>query len=122
MPELTLATSTTRAEATIFRPIAGPVRLKIPYANDNRAWISGLGIRAAKWNKDRGYWELPRTSWHKTLAGLCARFDPVRDVRDNHVNTRVVCNVKCQTAAGPDCECSCGGQYHQTAAGGGARG
>jgi hypothetical protein len=106
------------AEATVYRPLVGPVRLKLPYAGDNGTWLKSLGIRHASWNKQRHYWELPRSSWQKAVAALCQRFDTVRDVRDNRVKASLDCNAKCQNASGPDCVCSCGGRYHQTGVGG----
>lgn len=97
-------------EPTITVPLEGPLRVRLPYAEDNRRWFKSLGIRAPEWIKSDGWWEIPRSRLADLLDAIVDRYPRVKLIRFG--KKRIRCTQSCVDAREPECVCSCGGLNH----------
>ena len=104
----------------LFRPLEGRIRLEMPYAPGNRAWLKEqLGERIRPdWVRHGGggHWEVARNHLRALLEALVDRWGAVDVVLDFNVTEK--CDRRCQTARGDDCTCSCLGVNHRGLGGG----
>ncbi len=86
------------------------LRVKLPYREDNRAWLAQLGRRRPKWNDGLKCWEIPK-AWLGRVVELCLnRYRRVYIVQPHH--SQEICARACWEAQGYECECSCLGAHH----------
>jgi len=93
----------------VSKPVQGRLRLRLPYADSNRHWLSeSLGCRP-EWD---GYtWQVARTHFGIMLPLLWKRFEqPITVTVEGHESKR--CGDSCRYARGVDCVCSCAGARH----------
>jgi hypothetical protein len=96
--------------ATVFRPVKGKVRVRIPYRLGNRAFLKGSGItRGIEWDGSRGLWLVPRSRLQDLLDHLTTVYD-VDVYIDGSAQQK--CDIRCAQATGIECECSCAGANH----------
>lgn len=97
----------------IYR-LLGAERLKVslPYDPRNRAWIhSVIGDRARPdYSRQHRHWLIARTHFTTLVDALLDRHGRV-DVLAEYTTTEV-CDTRCQTATGPECQCACLGNNH----------
>jgi hypothetical protein len=87
-----------------------PLKVRLPYAVDNRPWLASFGRRNPIRHKDEKYWELP-TSWFNDLVnGALKRYGKVYIIQPFRMQEK--CAPACWNATGHECQCSCMGQNH----------
>jgi hypothetical protein len=88
-----------------------PIRLRIPYRKDNRAWLkSGKRKKEPVWIKEKEYWELPASRFNELVRMILDRFGSVYIIQP--YREREVCASMCMHATGFECQCSCMGANH----------
>jgi hypothetical protein len=91
-------------------------RLRLPYREDNRAWIQNGRRTNIRWDRNEKYWEIPQ-SWFNDLVERCVEeFDKVYIIQPFREQEK--CAPACWNATGYECQCSCMGENH--GAGGGS--
>ena len=86
------------------------LRIKLPFRDDNRTWLSQLGRRRPRWNSDLKCWEIPQ-SWLKGAIDICLqRYGRVYVIQPHR--SHEVCARACWEATGYECQCSCLGANH----------
>lgn len=85
-------------------------RVRLPFSNDNRSWLSNGRTRSPSWIAHEKYREIPK-AWfndfvHRALQkyGKLYVIQPYRDQEK--------CAPACLNAVGHECECSCMGANH----------
>ena len=87
-------------------------RLRLPFAEGNRAWLRNARRLEPEWHGLEGehYWEVPR-AWFSDLVPRCIeRFGSVYVIQPFREHQK--CAPACWDAQGDDCECSCMGANH----------
>lgn len=93
----------------IWRPIKGPLRVKLPYQGSHRGWLTGvLGRRPT--HLGDGVWQVPRTKFRILCRVAVERFGEVTVVADFKASAR--CDTRCAEAIGDECVCACLGENH----------
>ena len=86
------------------------VRVRLPYADDNYAWLrNGRRIRPS-WNSALGCWESPK-AWFNDLVNRCLRRWGLIYVIQPY-QKQEICAPACMNAIGHECQCSCMGANH----------
>lgn len=100
------------ATITVYKPITGRVRVRLPYDYNNRRWLRGSIGRYIKpeWDPKRKSWLIAREHFDALVKALVKEFHEVEVYTDHRSDER--CTTACQNAMGTDCVCSCGGRYH----------
>lgn len=87
------------------------VRLRIPYAKDNRNWLkSGPRKKEPLWVADKSYWELPASRFNEVVGMILDRFGKAHIIQP--YREKEVCSPSCMNAVGFECQCSCMGANH----------
>ncbi|MDZ7712739.1 MAG: hypothetical protein U5L06_06355 [Rhodovibrio sp.] len=86
------------------------VRLRLPFASDNRFWLKNQRTTSPVWVPAGKYWEVPK-SWFNDLVnrGL-ERYGSLYVIQPYRVQEK--CAPACLNATGHECECSCMGANH----------
>ena len=87
-----------------------PLFARLPYASDNRSWLSSFGRRTPIWHKDQKYWELPASWFNDVVSGALDRYGKVYIIQPYREQEK--CAPACMNALGHECQCSCMGQNH----------
>lgn len=95
----------------IFRPGGNnDLKVKIPYAKDNRVWIKKGHRINPVWIRDKRHWTMPR-SWFNDLVNKCLdRYGKVYVIQPYREQEK--CAPACWNAKGHECNCSCMGENH----------
>jgi hypothetical protein len=88
------------------------LRVRVPYAEDNKEWLRNGRRSAPKWINDGGYWELPKAWFNDFVDRALTKYRHVYIIQPYHEQEK--CSPACQNAAGHKCECSCMGEHHGT--------
>jgi hypothetical protein len=94
----------------IFRRRRGKLLVRLPYANDNMAWLKEFGRTKPEWDKKYKCWLLPRGWLDSLVFSMLHRYQGVYLIQP--YNKLEKCAPACWNAQGFDCECSCGGVNH----------
>ena len=100
------------------RLLRGKVMLSLPIHKGEgrsiRPWLHDeLGNRAQmSFNYDTKCWEVGRAHLGAARAALVARYGVCDVDPESAVSQMFQCDERCQEAEGPDCTCSCGGEFH----------
>lgn len=86
------------------------VLVHLPFGEDNRAWLNGLGKTRPKYIRDHQAWEIPKAWFNKFVEAALLRYRQVYVVQP--YREYEVCAPACRNAKGHDCNCSCMGQNH----------
>jgi len=90
-----------------------PVRLRIPFAKDNRAWLKNAPKKKEPVRNAEGkYWELPHSRFNELVRMILERFGKIYIIQP--YQEKEVCSPSCMNAVGFECECSCMGANHGT--------
>jgi len=93
------------------------LRLRLPYSEDNRAWLQGGRRNSPKWIASEKYWGAPK-AWFNDLVNQCleryGRLYVIQPYREQEK-----CAPACWNAVGHVCQCSCMGANHGLGADGG---
>jgi len=107
-----------KTPVVIRRGGSAPIRLRIPYSNDNRAWLKvSSRKRDPQWDKKLGCWELPKSRFNELVHMILERFDGVYIIQP--YREKEVCARACMEATGFECQCSCMGRNHGASNSGG---
>jgi hypothetical protein len=88
-----------------------PIRIKIPYANDNRSWLkSGPRKKEPEWNRVLKCWELPSSRFNELVGMILERYGKIYIIQP--YKEKEVCASACMNAKGFECQCSCMGANH----------
>lgn len=86
------------------------VRVRLPFAEGNYAWLRDGRRARPNWNADLTCWELPK-AWFNDLVNRSLRrwgriyvIQPYRE--------QEICAPACMNATGHECQCSCMGANH----------
>lgn len=86
------------------------LRIRLPYAEDNRQWLQNGRRTHPVWVPNGRYWELPK-AWFNDFVNCALErygrlyiFQPYREQEK--------CAPACQNAVGHECQCSCMGANH----------
>lgn len=86
------------------------IRVRLPYAKNNKLWLRNNRTRKPSWNQEHKCWELPK-AWFNDLVdrslqqwGQIYIIQPYRE--------QEICAPACMNAKGHDCQCSCMGANH----------
>jgi hypothetical protein len=110
------------AKYGVWRPVLGQrhegqpgdgwVRISMPYAPNNRAWLKEvLGERIRpEWDKKGKRWWVARNHFGAVVEALAQRLGYI----DVYVDFRGVerCDTRCKNARSRECDCQCLGKYH----------
>ncbi len=89
------------------------LKLKMPYRPDNRGRLKAmLPARSRIQHIGNGWWECAAKYTTAVIDGLAQDHDVEVTVRVSGRRTTEVCDIRCQEAPGPNCHCSCAGEYH----------
>ncbi len=87
-----------------------PLLIKIPYAENNRAFFTKARKRKPEWNKDGKYWSLPYSRLNELVNDILHKYGSLYIIQP--YIEREVCAPLCATARGFECSCSCMGANH----------
>lgn len=93
------------------------VLVHLPYREDNKLWVRGLGITRPKYDSEHQAWKLPKTWFNGFVEAALVRYGQIYVVQP--YREFEVCAPACRNAKGHDCNCSCMGQNHGTGDGDG---
>lgn len=89
----------------VYRPRSGDLLIKLPFAENNRQWLSSGRRSRPTWSAQYKCWELPRSAFNELVPRILYEFHSVYTIQP-HRQTEV-CAPACWDAQGFDCECSC---------------
>lgn len=94
----------------VHRPENSKIRVRLPYAKDNRKFLGGgTRKREPEWHEKK-YWELPKSRFNETVNVILERHGKVYIIQP-YVETEQ-CAPACMNARGHECQCSCLGANH----------
>ena len=92
---------------------AQPIRVRLPFAQDNRQWLKKHARKKEPyWDKSGKYWELPASRFDEIVSMLLDRFGRAYIIQP--YREKEVCAPACMNATGFECQCSCKGANHGT--------
>ena len=87
------------------------VRVRLPFADDNRLWLRNGRRAAPVWiGVDAAYWELPKAWFNDFVDRALIRYGNVYIIQP--YREQEICARACQEARGHECQCSCMGANH----------
>ncbi|OXS99107.1 hypothetical protein B7H23_12950 [Notoacmeibacter marinus] len=86
------------------------LRLRLPYAEDNRQWLRNGRIRRPKWSDDLSCWEIPKAWFNDFVDRSLQRFGAVYVIQPYREQEK--CAPACLNATGHECQCACMGANH----------
>ena len=88
------------------------LRLRLPYAEDNRQWLRNGRRTDPSWNDAKAYWEIPKKWFNDFVDRALARYGRLYVIQPHR--EQEICAPACWNARGHECECSCLGAHHGT--------
>lgn len=92
------------------RPQGERLRMRLPYAEDNRGWLREGRRSKPEWLAAYQCWELPKAWFNGLVDSSLLRFGAVYVIQPYREMEK--CAPACLNAKGHECECSCMGQNH----------
>jgi len=89
---------------------SNPLLVRLPYAEDNRAWLRRDRRKKPEWHPGYGCWKTPRVWFEDIIRRSLFRFGSVYVIQTYKEFQK--CAPACWHAEGIDCECSCMGLNH----------
>ncbi len=84
--------------------------VRLPYREDNRIWLNGLGKSSVDWNKEKKHWALPKSWFNNFVETSLKRYGKLYVIQP-YVELEI-CASACRNAEGHECQCSCMGANH----------
>ena len=88
------------------------LRIRLPYADDNRQWLQNGRRIQPVWVPDGRFWELPKAWFNDFVNRALERYGRVYIFQPFREQEK--CAPACQNAVGHECQCSCMGANHGT--------
>jgi len=86
------------------------LRVRLPFAADNRRWLQNNRRNAPEWNTNKTCWELPKAWFNDFVNRSLLRYGKVYIIQPYREQEK--CSPACQNAIGHECQCSCMGLHH----------
>lgn len=86
------------------------LRVRLPFANDNRSWLQSIGKSSPDWISEAKYWELPKLWFNSFVNAALRRYGKLYVIQPYRPQEK--CAPACLNAVGHECECSCMGANH----------
>ena len=86
------------------------LRVRLPYASENRQWLRNGRRTAPIWVPKEKHWELPKAWFNDFVDRALSKYDKVYIIQPYREQEK--CSPACQNAVGHECQCSCMGQHH----------
>lgn len=86
------------------------LRVRLPFAETNRAWLQNQRRTSPVWREKEKYWELPKAWFNDFVDRALHRYGKIYIMQP--YREQEICAPACQNAEGHECECSCMGQHH----------
>jgi hypothetical protein len=86
------------------------LRVRLPFADDNREWLRNDRRHRPEWDKVKKHWELPKTWFNNLVERALDRYGSVYIVQPYREQEK--CAPACMNATGHECQCSCMGANH----------
>jgi hypothetical protein len=86
------------------------LRVRLPYASDNRQWLQQSGRDSPKWDRDHRCWETPKAWFDDLVKRALRKYGKVYIIQPYRVQEK--CAPACWNAMGHECQCSCMGANH----------
>jgi len=103
----------TKTPVVLRRPGRGAkVRVRLPYAKDNRFWLKNGNLHDPHWIDGDGkrYWEIPKAWFNDFVARALEKYGQLYVIQPYREQEK--CAPACMNAVGHECQCSCMGQNH----------
>lgn len=86
------------------------LRVRLPFAQDNRRWLQVSGRVSPEWVVAEKHWELPKAWFNDLVDRALEKYGKVYVIQPYREQEK--CSPACQNAIGHECQCSCMGRYH----------
>jgi hypothetical protein len=86
------------------------LRVRLPYANTNRAWLQDGRRVSPVWISGKRYWEIPKAWFNDFVERALKSFRQVYVIQPYREQEK--CSPACLNAVGHECQCSCMGRNH----------
>lgn len=86
------------------------LRVRLPYADNNRQWLNTVGKSSVTWIDSKSYWELPKNWFNDFVNRALERFGKLYVIQPYREQEK--CARLCMEAKGHECDCSCMGRNH----------
>lgn len=86
------------------------LRVKLPFAENNRIWLRNNRNLKPVWNPDKNCWEIPKAWFNDFVERALDHYGQVYIIQPYREQEK--CSPACQNAKGHDCQCSCMGEHH----------
>ncbi|MDA5241448.1 hypothetical protein EXN32_00410 [Agrobacterium tumefaciens] len=86
------------------------LRVRLPYAHDNRQWLNTVGKSSVTWVASDDYWELPKSWFNDFVNRALERYFKLYVIQPYREQEK--CARSCMEATGHECNCSCMGRNH----------
>jgi hypothetical protein len=86
------------------------LRVRLPYADTNRAWLQDGRRMSPAWISGKRYWEIPKAWFNDFVERALRTFGQVYVIQPYREQEK--CSPACLNAVGHECQCSCMGRNH----------
>lgn len=86
------------------------LRIRLPFAKDNRSWLQAEKRTAAVWCSEEHYWEVPKAWFNGFVEKALNRYGFLYVIQPYREQEK--CAPACLNATGHECQCSCMGANH----------
>lgn len=86
------------------------LRARLPYADNNRAWLQDGRRLYPAWISGKRYWEIPKAWLNDFVERALKTFGQVYVIQPYREQEK--CSPACLNAVGHECQCSCMGRNH----------
>ncbi|MBP7721282.1 MAG: hypothetical protein KA155_01990 [Alphaproteobacteria bacterium] len=87
-----------------------PLLIRLPYQDNNRAWLQNGRRSKPKWDKNQTHWEIPKVWFNDIVDRSLERWGMIWIIQPHR--TQEKCAPACWNAEGHECQCSCMGEHH----------
>ena len=86
------------------------LRVRLPYSDNNWAWLRNGRRAKPTWKDSQKYWELPKAWFNDFVNRALRKYGKVYIVQP--YREQEICARACMEATGHECQCSCMGANH----------
>jgi hypothetical protein len=86
------------------------LRVRIPFAENNRRWLQNYRRTSVVWKSDGEYWEIPKSWFDDFVNRALERYGKIYIIQPFRPHEK--CAPACLNATGHECNCSCMGANH----------
>ncbi|MDF1586682.1 hypothetical protein [Marinimicrococcus flavescens] len=86
------------------------LRIRLPFAQDNRRWLQAGKRMAATWVPVHTCWEVPKAWFNEFVERAVLRYGALYVIQPYREQEK--CAPACLNATGHECQCSCMGANH----------